>query len=1004
MADLFLSYSRADIETVRAVQRLLESHGVRTFVDWNDLAAGLPWPVALERALENARAVAVFIGPSGYGLWQKREISYALDLQAAAERNGNGRRFPVVPVLLRGGDPPIGFLKLNTWVDLRDGISEEAISPLLRTLENAEAPPSKPDLCPYRDLRAFREEDAALFFGRDEPVGMLMQRLDRSSVIAVVGPSGSGKSSVVLAGVLPRLRAQRPPRIVWEFLSFLPGDNPWRRFADALLSLLDPEISEASRLNEVLQLAEALQREGGIAASIDRVLQKSGGSQRLLLVIDQFEELFTLTDAATARAFVRAIIAATAHAPFTVMLTLRSDYYGKAIGIDRELSNCLPEAQVNLGPVQRDELREAIVRPAAAAGLRFESGLVDQILEDVGDEPGNLPLLEYALTELWKLRENGELTFAAYREVGQVSGALAQRANLIYDGLSDAGKAAARRLMMRLVRVSAADEEGADTRRRARRGELDAEAWNLVQTFASAPARLLVAGTDPVSGEEIVEVAHEALIRKWDRLCEWIAADRAFLVWRQQLAVYRNAWHASGEEDDEMLLRGTALAEAERWLRSHRAELNDEERHYIERSAAKKTRRRLSTRIAAAAAVVAVLILAAWLIVPRTDYYNVRRIMKEDIDVSVFNDQRDVIALIRLGMQSRMEKAIRTTEEAKYRVFAWCSLARALHVLKREDRAMAALRAAQDDIARTKAEDRADVLLAVANTYLDNGHAEAAPPLIEEADRHAAESNHEAMRKRSVAEAWRKAGQPQRAGAILADLRQRVPSASPEFRAVWLIQTAQAFAEHGDRQTALSLLDEARPISEGSVNYILAYAYARTSDDPRAALAIPQPIGLEEGVQSGVIAELVKRRRYAEAEQLAMQRRPGILFERANMLGFYIKDLVEAGEIDRAQQAAARLTHEKNADEEIADAYALLVEPLQRAGRSREAEEAFRIAVDAWTKMDSANRDRSSPALATAYAAMGRYKRARDIARDIDDDKARRQAYLSILRVYSESR
>jgi hypothetical protein len=354
----------------------------------------------------------------------------------------------------------------------------------------------------------------------------------------------------------------------------------------------------------------------------------------------------------------------------TLLVTLRSDYYGRAIAIDRELSTDLPDSQVNLGPIRREELREVIEKPAAVVGLKLEEGLIERMLDDVGDEPGNLPLLEYALTELWKARSGNLMTFAAYCDIGQVSGALANRANALLGELSEGQKTAARRLMLRLVRVSDAAEEGADTRRRARRDELDAEAWKLVDFFTSARARLLIADKDPVSGIDTVEVAHEALIRKWDRLRQWLDENRQFLLWRQRLAIYRNSWEAAGREDEGTLLRGRLASEAQTWLRSRRAELSAAEREYIEKSGAAVSRFRTVWRTAAAAAIVAGMISLAWFLWSRTDQYNIDRILAKDWEETAvafafaqksqntLHQFSDLVALSKLGRDDDISGAI----------------------------------------------------------------------------------------------------------------------------------------------------------------------------------------------------------------------------------------------------------------------------------------------------------------------------------------------------------
>ena len=268
--DLFLSYSRSDGAAVSAVRAGLEQRGLRTFIDQRDLVAGMPWPQALEKELRTCRAVVVFLGPGGPGLWQKREMYYALDLQVSGEREGN--RLPVIPVLLpgAGAEPMAGFLSLNTWVDLRQSLDDaSALDALVRAVTpergEEEGQTTADALCPYRGLRPFREMDEAFYFGREDFAKELTTKTLAAargtggpSLVALVGPSGSGKSSLVLAGLIPRLRRSRPPDQVWDIAWQVPGESPCRRLADALVPLLAPELPEVERIAAAGTLAVAL--------------------------------------------------------------------------------------------------------------------------------------------------------------------------------------------------------------------------------------------------------------------------------------------------------------------------------------------------------------------------------------------------------------------------------------------------------------------------------------------------------------------------------------------------------------------------------------------------------------------------------------------------------------------------------------------------------------------------------------------------------------------------
>jgi WD40 repeat protein len=586
---LFLSYNSSDRPMVVAVKKLLVARGITTFLDRDQLVPGMPWPPALEEALRGVRAVAVFIGRE-LGGWQKREMWFALDRQVREEKEG--RSFPVIPVLLPGADLTPGFLFLSSWIDLRSDVealvTAESLDVFERAINATEPAPASPErglICPYRGLESFREEDAAFFAGRTKfATDLLGFTLDKS-LVAVVGPSGSGKSSVVQAGLVPLLRRRLPPNVTWDVATFTPGSDPFHRFASALISHLEPDLREADRLAEANKLGNRLSAgEIKLGSVVDRMIEKSNGTGRLLFVADQFEELFTLTPEGDRKPFVSSLLGALGKAPFTLLLTLRADFYSQIITLDRELSDRLAPAQINIGALTRDELRVSITKPAELVRLKFEAGLVDRILDEVGNEPGNLPLLEYALTGLWSTCQGSVLTNGAYSTIGGVTGALAQRAESEFARFSGAEQTAARRLFSRLVRVAKPEEGTEDTRQRVELDEADAETRKVAQALAGSEVRLLVTGRpEPgaAGANSTVEVAHEALIRNWERLRGWLNEDREFLLWRQRTQIQGEQWEQHGR-DDSLLLRGVSLSEAERWLVGRPQDLSADERRFVE--------------------------------------------------------------------------------------------------------------------------------------------------------------------------------------------------------------------------------------------------------------------------------------------------------------------------------------------------------------------------------------------------------------------------------------
>jgi len=574
--DVFVSYHRREQDAVESLARRLRALGLRVFLDRWYLVPGRPWPEALEAALRNCRSVAVLIGPGELGSWQQREVSLAIDRQASEPG------FPVIPVLLPGSEPVLGFLTQNTWIDLRQGIDDEDALRLLAevargALPAAEVGPAAAEICPYRGLLPFREEDAPLFFGRDEAIAVLHAATRKHAFVAVVGASGCGKSSVVRAGLIPALRRER--ELVWEIVTIRPGDHPFNALVAGLMPLLEPALTETDRLIEIHKQIKAI-TEGNLNVRdvLQRILAKQPGTNRLLLVVDQWEELYTLTkDENERRAFIDQILAAADAVTLTIVATLRGDYIGHALAY-RPLSDRMQGAQVNLGPMNRNELTRAIRGPAERVGLRFEQGLVERLLDDAGDEPGHLPLLEFALRRLWEERSDAMLAHAAYEEMGGMRGAIAERAERICGALPLKEQEAVQRVFLQLVRPG---DEGGDTRRRIFVDDLRDLPAQLVKDLSDD--RLLVTAVDPLSGRITLELAHEALISSWKRLREWIVKDHEFLLWRERLCSHLAEWKRKNR-DNAGLLRGAYLEEAEKWEIERAADLLNEEQAYIAQS------------------------------------------------------------------------------------------------------------------------------------------------------------------------------------------------------------------------------------------------------------------------------------------------------------------------------------------------------------------------------------------------------------------------------------
>ena len=453
-------------------------------------------------------------------------------------------------------------------------------------------PPARGDVRnPYKGLRAFGEADVEDFFGREALVAELVERLRKERFLAVVGPSGSGKSSVVLAGLVPALRAAAVPGSdAWAIAVITPGAYPLEELEATLLRIA---VNPPASLMEQLTADEL-----GLLRAVKRVLPDDGSE--LLLVVDQLEEIFTLAEHDDRRRFFLTSLARAVSDPrsrLRVVATLRADFYDRPL-LHREFAEVMRgrvETVVSLSP---DELERATVGPARRVGVHAEEGLLGRIVADVVDRPGALPLLQYALTELHERREGSMLTLSAYDAIGGISGALARRAESLFEELDPPGREAVRQLFLRLVALGAATV----TRRRVERSELDSldvdQGRLAVAVDAFGAARLLSFDRDPRTQAPTVEVAHEALLDQWARLREWIAAARDDLRAHQRLAIAASEWLDAGR-DPSLLLRGNQLVRFRSWAAESDLALTEGERTFLqagiaareEESAAEDSRR-----------------------------------------------------------------------------------------------------------------------------------------------------------------------------------------------------------------------------------------------------------------------------------------------------------------------------------------------------------------------------------------------------------------------------
>lgn len=429
---------------------------------------------------------------------------------------------------------------------------------------------------PYRGLRAFAEADADHFFGRERLVERLLTRLGHSGTtarfVALVGPSGSGKSSVIRAGLVPAIRSGAlTGSDRWFITTMVPGVHPFESLEGALRRIAtNPPNDLLERLTD-RGLADAVE-----AINPDR-------STQVVIVVDQLEELFAQSAPSEAAAFLDALASAAAdpHAGVKIVATLRADFYDHPLR-HPAFGELLRLSTEVITPMTPPELEQAISGPAAGVGVSFESGLVTQIAADVAGQPNSLPLLQYALTELFERRTGSTIPLTSYRELGGVSGALARRADSIYDSFESGQRSQLREVFLRLVTLT---DGAADTRRRALVRELSdaagADVSGLVESFGRH--RLVTLDRDPVTRGATVEIAHEALLHSWARLRDWIEDARADVVAQRALASSAHEWRER-DRDTDFLLAGARLARYEGWLVREPVSLTDGETQYLQAS------------------------------------------------------------------------------------------------------------------------------------------------------------------------------------------------------------------------------------------------------------------------------------------------------------------------------------------------------------------------------------------------------------------------------------
>ena len=599
----FLSYHSPEVSLAEQLKDAIErsDSNARVFFAPTGLRAGSFWSRTLADEITEADAFILLVGERGLGDWQVLEYDEALD------RKVKSPDFPLVLVLVAGQVAPgLPFLRQLHWIVSPDPTSEKEVGRLIEAVAGRSTRPGElwRYTSPYRGLAAMQEKDSDYFFGRGretiEVLSALAAAPDRLPVL--IGNSGVGKSSLAQAGVLAALKRQAWPEEAgapnawpeafkdsrqWCFLTLKPGTEPIKALVDSFFDTwqfiaIDPErVKHQNGWIELLRDGKATLR--NLLDATERRYHELDQPKppAFFLYVDQGEELYVRAEEHQGRRFSEILAQALTDPRLRTMMSMRSDFLGGLHG-DEPLFNA--RQQIDVPPLREAELRKVVCRPAELLSARFETpGLADIIIrrtaEDSVKDVGALPLLSYTLDDMWTQMvkdDVGVLRLPA--QSFELGGVLVDRANSFLATHTGAEDMLRRMLTLRLATVRDGEEP---TRRRAVRSEFSEQEWRLISELADHPYRLLVTVT-PEGGETYVEVAHEAIFRRWDRVRDWIAAKRQFLAWRSGLEAARRAWQAMPDASKhDALLMGAALTQAESWFAKGAEDLSEPDQKFI---------------------------------------------------------------------------------------------------------------------------------------------------------------------------------------------------------------------------------------------------------------------------------------------------------------------------------------------------------------------------------------------------------------------------------------
>ncbi|MCB1188948.1 MAG: TIR domain-containing protein [Leptospiraceae bacterium] len=631
----FISYtwdSEEHKERIRNFSDLLREYGVDCNIDQYEISPPEGWTHwAINQVEESDYVLVVYtenyknLSDKKIGSIANRDFIWQADLVTnilyqLGNRNEGGKFIPVVfqekdkeciPVQLSQytsynlseAENPLGFESLYRH------ILQESNKPQIK-LKTKKA---YTKVCPYRGLAPFREEDAQYFYGRETFTEKLIHEVYDKTLVSVIGPSGSGKSSVIYAGLIPYLKEKENVVV----LKMRPGLEPIMSMAygivDGVSNAEGKKLSNEDRDREASELiGEILSGKKTLLGITQKIREKT--QRPVLIFVDQFEEILTIShDKQKAKLFLTNILdLAKSHYEIKpsrktkstrktkqsikdqgdsckILLTMRIGFLSVALGNPDTAQiftdNADTESYIKkliIGPMNSEELTLSIEKPAIETGLNLEKGLSELIVQAIGEEPGNLPLLEFCLLELWKKQEKvdrGIMTISDYEELGGVKGALVKHADEVFESLSDLDKEKARRIFIQLVHPGSIETGTSDTRKITPLNEIGQENFSLLKKLADE--RLIVANKTK-SDVTNIEVIHEALIREWKLLREWMSASRAFRLWQESINGIFRIWKE--EQIDGNLLKGNKLLEAVEWLSKKSDEIGEEQKEFIQKS------------------------------------------------------------------------------------------------------------------------------------------------------------------------------------------------------------------------------------------------------------------------------------------------------------------------------------------------------------------------------------------------------------------------------------